>query len=370
MNSNERFEQLYEKIVQENERELEELRKDALNAKTKYKFLVYSLIVSAILIFYVCILMKVDEDLLHLIMIIYIGIEIFIYNLINKKIKKGRIIEYKHTFKERVIKELLKSFNENIEYFPNDLIDTIQNNNEINDSSVNEFMNVIKNKDKKLYDDIGIEFKTYLNRSKDLVGYNDAEFERYDTYTNEDFMKGMLKNNCYFEMAEVLTEYVTTDSDGDRKYHTLFSGMFARIKTPKPFKARLYIRKNIKEQNVLAKLNTRKWPFDNLRIEMDSQEFEKVFDVYCDNKIVAMQLLTADIMQMLINFYNEIGMEYEITIKDDYLYIRFRSGKMFDANEVNKKALDKKKLYQYYEMLDFTFSLTNKLVKMINDTEY
>ncbi len=364
MNSRERFEQVYSKIVQDNEQELENLRRNARKENNKRQTLIIVSIVIGIIAFGV-IKNYWNDDTIYIVF----PFTVIIYLSMSKKIKKGSTLEYNHIFKERVIKQLLKSFNENLEYFPNDKIDTIKN--EItSDSATEEFINAVEIKDENLYNDIGIDVKTFFNRRKDLVGYSDAEFEKGDTFTNEDLIKGVLRNNCYFEMAEVLTEYETTDSDGDEQYHTLFSGMFARIRTPKPFNARLYIRKNIKEKNVFAKLSRRKLPFDNLRLEMDSQEFEKIFDVYCDNKIVAMQLLTADVMQMLINFYNEMGMEYEITIKNNVIYIRFWSGKMFETGKVSQYSLDKSNIYRYYKMLDFTFSLTNKLVNMINDTEY
>lgn len=40
-----------------------------------------------------------------------------------------------------------------------------------------------------------------------------------------------------------------------------------------------------------------------------------MFDVYCSDKIIAMQLLTADIMQLLIEFQEEMNMEYESSSK-------------------------------------------------------
>lgn len=46
------------------------------------------------------------------------------------------------------------------------------------------------------------------------------------------------------------------------------------------------------------------------------------------------------------------------------------SGEMFENASVVKFSLDKSTLYKYYRMLDFTFTLTDKLIKLIKDTEY
>ncbi len=200
--------------------------------------------------------------------------------------------------------------------------------------------------------------------------FKEAEFERYDRYHAEDLIHGTLKNNCKFAMSEVLTEDEHTDSDGNTTYSTIFSGLFAKMETPKPFNTLLYLRKDRKDKNLLARAFTWKLPFDKLRIQLDSPEFEKVFDVYASDQIIAMQLLTADIMQDLMQFHNEMGMNYELTIKENCMYIRFWCGEMFETAKLKKFSLDRDTLYKYYRMLDFTFSLTDKMLKLLNETQY
>lgn len=200
--------------------------------------------------------------------------------------------------------------------------------------------------------------------------FEEAEFENYDIYNAEDLIQGTLKNNCKFAMSEVLTQDKYTDSDGNTRYLTIFSGLFAKIETPKPFNALLYLRKDRKDKNFLSRAITFKLPFDKLRIQLDSQEFEKIFDVYASDQIIAMQLLTADIMQDLTQFYNEMKIDYEVTIKENSLYIRFWCGKMFETAKLNKFSLDRNTLYKYYKMLDFSFSLTDKLLKLLYETQY
>lgn len=200
--------------------------------------------------------------------------------------------------------------------------------------------------------------------------FKEAEFETYDRYHAEDLIQGTLKNNCKFAMSEVLTEDEHTDSDGDKTYEIIFSGLFAKIETPKSFNTLLYLRKDSKDKNFLSKAFSYKLPFDKLRIQLDSPEFEKIFDVYASNQIIAMQLLTADIMQELIQFHNEMGMNYELTIKENFMYIRFWCGGMFETAKLKKFSLDRDTLYKYYRMLDFTFSITDKMMKLLNETQY
>ena len=199
--------------------------------------------------------------------------------------------------------------------------------------------------------------------------YKEAEFEKYDRYCSEDLIQGTLKNNCKFAMSEVLTEREYTNGR-EREYIKIFNGLFAKIEIPKTFNTLLYLRRDKKDKSFLDRAFSWKLPFDKLRIQLDSPEFEKVFDVYASDKIVAMQLLTSDIMQDLIQFNNEMRTNYELTIKENCMYIRFWCGEMFETAKLEEFSLDRSTLYMYYRMLDFSFSITDKMVKLLNETQY
>lgn len=52
------------------------------------------------------------------------------------------------------------------------------------------------------------------------------------------------------------------------------------------------------------------------------------------------------------------------------MYIRFWCGEMFETAKLKKFSLDRDTLYKYYRMLDFTFSLTDKMLKLLYETQY
>ena len=112
------------------------------------------------------------------------------------------------------------------------------------------------------------------------------------------------------------------------------------------------------------------WNKKKKKIDLDSSEFENFFDVFADDKIIAMQLLTADVMEDLINLAKEAHSEFDITIKNSCIYLRFRTVDMFEAESLEKETLNKKSLYYYYRVLDFCFNLSNKIVDLINKTKY
>ena len=102
---------------------------------------------------------------------------------------------------------------------------------------------------------------------------------------------------------------------------------------------------------------------------MDSSEFEKYFDVKASNQIIGMQLLTADVMEELVDFENKTKMKFDIFIKENELYLRFHSGDMFDPTNLKNGPLDKISIEKYFYMLNFTYNLSNKIINLVNETE-
>lgn len=318
MTTDEKFNQIYQTIVNENTDNMELARREA-RSENRYNMIVLTIIIIINIALNYGLNYGFPSDFA-----VYL---IFISFAIYKKIRReGKREEYTTDFKTKIIGTMIKSFEEQIEFTPQ----------------------------------IGLS----------SIVYGEAEFERYDRYRSEDLIHGTLKNNCKFEMAEVLTERVQFETDEKPICSTIFSGLFAKMETPKPFNTLLYLRKDRIDKNLLDRVFTWNLPFDKLRIQLDSPEFEKIFDVYASDQIIAMQLLTADIMQDLIQFHNEMGMDYELTIKENCMYIRFWCGGMFETAKLKKFSLDRDTLYKYYRMLDFTFSLTNKMIKLLNETQY
>lgn len=233
---------------------------------------------------------------------------IFFYREFSKGNK-----EYKNVFKEQIIKTFVKEYSNMLEFKPQQ----------------------------------GVSSTIYL----------DGDFEHFDIYHSEDLITGVLNEKYRIAMSEVHTENESTDSDGGTTYTTLFHGLFAKVELDKMVNTKVKIRRN--SIKLFGKGD---------KIEMDSSEFEKSFDVYAGNKITAMQLLTADIMQMLLDFKNQNKLTPEITLKGSALYIRFSTGDLFEP-KLMKSSLDYETLKKYYDTINFTLNITEKFLKNIEETE-
>ena len=225
-------------------------------------------------------------------------------------------LQYKEKYKEIVIKKLMNNFYDNVEYFPNK------------------------------------EMPEYI--------YDKLQYEYYDIYESDDYMEGQINNKYSIQMAEILTqkEDENEDSEGETQTReiTLFHGLFAKILMEKSINSELKIMQN---GELLS----------NKRLKMDSSEFEKYFDVQASNSIIGMQLLTADVMEELIDFENKTKMKFDVVIKENELYLRFHSEDMFEPINIKKGPLDRKSIEKYFYMLNFTYNLSNKIINLVNETE-
>ena len=243
-------------------------------------------------------------------------IDVFLYVIINLPFSKNRN-KYNYEFKNIIIEKLLHNFYNKINYTPN------------------------------------------LKMPRDI--YCEAQYKEYfNRYYSDDYMSGFLDDKYPFKMAEVKTqeETTTTDSDGNTSTSTTtkFHGLFAKIEMNKSINSNLFIGANT-------------FIPSKQRLEMDSQEFEKHFDVSASNPIIGMQLLTHDIMELLISFRKLTGIKYDISIYNNVMYLRFHTSNMFELKSIKKGAFDKEMLKKYFDVLDFTYTLSKTIIELIEKTE-
>lgn len=321
------FEKVYEKLQNDSADELEELWLKAKkeNKKRNIISIVLSLIIDIVIVtFYIKQFQAGEEAItfnfpapIAMILITALISNILIFVIISIIINKERKI-YNVAFKKLIINGLISNFYDNTKCLPTEGI------------------------------------------SRNI--YNEAKYnEYYNRYYSEDYMEGKIDNKYEIKMAEVKTQQVEQQRDSDghttTTTDTIFHGLFAKIQINKSINNELMIKQN------------NSFRFKKNKLEMDSQEFEKLFDVSSNNKIIGMQLLTSDIMEKLVNFYNKTRIKYDICIYNSDIYLRFKCGPVFEIPRLKNGALNIKTLKRYYDILEFTYSLISELIKLINETQ-
>ena len=159
--------------------------------------------------------------------------------------------------------------------------------------------------------------------------YAEAEFENkneYDIYTSEDRIDGNI-NGYNITMAEVNLQKIRTSKDEYTFYVPVFNGPVAIITIPEFVKIDLYIlNKQTKSSHLFLK-----------QIEIDNSIFEEIYNVYSDDEILAMRILTPSITNKILDLYNQHNLNFEIRIKNNTFYLRFRTENLFAPNIKDSK---------------------------------
>lgn len=82
-----------------------------------------------------------------------------------------------------------------------------------------------------------------------------------------------------------------------------------------------------------------------------------------------MQILTADVMQELVDFKQKNNIQFDVSIRDNNLYLRFNCGNIFEAASIRKGPIEEKSFNKYFEITKFTYELAKNIIKVIEDVE-
>lgn len=152
--------------------------------------------------------------------------------------------------------------------------------------------------------------------------YLEAKYqERAELYFSNNLIK---MNNDSIEIAEVQTMMMQADG----KRITEFEGLFSKSKLDKKINAELKIM-----------CNNCNYYDEKTKINMASSDFEMKFDVYSTNKVVAMQILTADVIEKIMELYNKFNYLFDINIIEDNIYIRVHFAEAFEFDEYDREKM-------------------------------
>lgn len=177
--------------------------------------------------------------------------------------------------------------------------------------------------------------------------YKVANFDKktYNRFSVNDHIYGSVEGSV-IRVWDLNVKKVT----GSGKYkeiQDIFQGIFATAECTNNIEGTVKISRNnqVKSEN---------------RINLDSEIFERYFDVYSTNKILALRILTHDIMEMLVDFHNKYNLDFEIVFNNNKTYLRFATVDMFEP-KVFSSSIKKELLYTEYIILKFIIDLTKKV---------
>ena len=197
--------------------------------------------------------------------------------------------------------------------------------------------------------------QNYESESYKLVKelYIEAGFERFFYKTWLDMSNYMQSPLDLFNFTELANIKVSGNSYKGNKDYIIFDGIIS--KTP--------IKNNINSQILLIRNeNWLKKIFNN------TSNFEKYFSLYATNGEFLENILTEKVKENLVQIYEEFEIPFEISIKNNFIYIRIFTGSLFENTNSHFSVSNKEKLYEDYIILKTVMDMIKKINSTLNTT--
>lgn len=208
----------------------------------------------------------------------------------------GPMSEYRHQFKEQLIRRLLTTYYPGIDYHPNRGI------------SSSDFR----------------QSRIYRHR--------------IDRYKCEDLLSGTLGKTA-FRFSEVHAEYktTTTDSKGNRRttWHTIFRGLYLIADFNKSFNGLTLVLPDKAEKHfggigkMLQGWGAKLGGQPGELIKLEDPEFERIFAVYADDQVEARYILSTSLMQRLVTFQKQLKKTVALAFVNSNLHMAISTRKNY-----------------------------------------
>lgn len=330
MNIEEEFNEFYKKFLIENQNNFNEIelqRKNSINERKRKKFLIIISVITFFLLSIGTIIFSTDKhnETLEVFGIFFMNMT-WISPMIIALTKRNNLKEYYKLYKEKIIKNLIKSFCSSLQYYPND----------------------------------GINYEDFKK----------INYEHFNNFYSSNLIKGMYMND-EITISKVITQYSYHDYSGSGNgygnYET-FDGLFAKVRLPQETNIELYIKRKktlskklfnifLGDINQVAKSNAEEDFLKNNYNKIEITELNNIFNIYSSNPELIKNILDSKMNEILIDIYNKE--KFEISIKDNCIYMKFWIAGLFSNPPIEKETYDKEIIYKNYKMLYIIFYLSS-----------
>ncbi len=246
-----------------------------------------------------------------------LGVIVFFYTLLNGNNKE---LEYKAAYKLRIVSNLLKEINPKFKY-------------RLADKEDDKF------------------FSEYEEANFGLVEHTHSDYV--------DKIEGKIDGNK-LDILEIILEAEVRNENGSSVNLKVFNGMFAKIQTSKEGNFKLKI------SSVGVPTRADIYEAGCEKLKMDNSVFMDNFVVETNEKVLAVRILTSDVMTMLLDYKIKYGIDLDMAIKDGMVYFLFYTGDLFEPN-VFKDSMHRETLLVDYSTLKMTIELMQKMGTIVTD---
>ncbi len=180
--------------------------------------------------------------------------------------------------------------------------------------------------------------------------------KRYDRVAFEDKMTGNA-HGADFEAVECHMEREDKDSDGDRKWVTVFRGSLIVIDFHREFMGRTVVLRDKGLFNSKQKSGMK-------RVGLVDPKFEKIFEAYGTDQVEARYLLTPDFMQRLVDLETSVdGKNIRFGFLQGLLIIAVETGNRFEAGSMLKPLTDTARTQKILDEITALYNVVDGIAK-------
>jgi len=180
--------------------------------------------------------------------------------------------------------------------------------------------------------------------------------KRYDRVAFEDKMWGNA-HGADFEALECHMEREDRDSDGDKRWVTVFRGSLMAMDFHRQFLGRTVV---LRDKGFF----NRKKKGDMKRVGLVDPKFEKIFEAYGTDQVEARYLLTPTFMQRLVDLEASVdGKNIRFAFIDDLLLIAVETPNRFEAGSMSVPITDPKRTQDILDEVGAVYNVVDGLIK-------
>lgn len=172
---------------------------------------------------------------------------------------------------------------------------------------------------------------------------------RIDRYRGDDYVCGML-GKTKVEFSEIHAEYITRDSKGRTRHHTIFKGLFFVADFNKAFKGTTIVLPDVAER-LFAGLGTMFQSWNKGRgqlIKLEDPEFEKMFVVYGNDQIEPRYILSTSLMRRIVEFKKKKKRKIHLSFIGSKIFVAISYTRNLFEPRIFRTLLDFAPIQQYY----------------------
>lgn len=200
--------------------------------------------------------------------------------------------------------------------------------------------------------------ETRFNSPEEDIYKNLGFFEKVSEFHMSDRILGYLDNDPRFIKQITMCDIKVYGKTTDTSINDDFVGLFCIFHLPFDTQSVIALRSDVRKNSFTGNVP---------KLEMDNQTFEKKFDVYASDKILAMRIFTADFMQYILDYHDGINPPFVFTLNGNKLLIRLRTGR--DSFDLAQKKRIKKMLEDDFSAIDTAYNICNKIYSNISEKE-